>query len=284
MKLPGLGPAWLVEHEVPRTGDVTPRWAYVIVAVTYGVGFGLGVWTAFGYLISASTRTRIQTATGFADGDFFSAYLAILALVVAIPLLNLEAPSWARPADPGTRWRAEVRAFGLAGVCIAVGLGTSTILLDMPAYPRGTGSGAAWGDLLSGLLAGPAEEIPAEEIVVLVVPLVFLRAARWPWWAVITAAVVLRLLYHVYYGPAAVGLALWALGMIAVYLHTHAVLGLVLAHSWYDACSAIAGYWSAPAGIVLAATPLAATASGYWIKAVRALSSRWSMPAGEVGT
>jgi hypothetical protein len=279
MKLPGLGPAWLVEHEVPRTGHVRPRWAYVIVAVTYGVGFGLGVWRAFGYLLSASTRTRIQTATGFTDNDFISAYLASLALVVAIRLLNLEAPTWARPVDPGTRWRTELRAFGLASVCIAVGLGTSTILLDMPAYPRGTGSGAARADLLSGLLAGPAEEI-----VVLVVPLVLLRAARWPWWAVITAAVVLRLLYHVYYGPAAAGLALWALGMIAVYLHTHAILGLVLAHSWYDACSTIAGYWSAPAGILLAATPLAATASVYWIKAVRALSSRWSTPAGEVGT
>jgi hypothetical protein len=283
MKLPGLGPAWLVEHEVPRTGQVTPRWAYVIVAVTYGVGFGLGVWTAFGYLLSASTRTRIQTATGFAYSDFVSALLVILALVVAIPLLTLVAPTWAGPAGPGTRWCTEVRAFVLAGVCVAVGLGTSTILLDMPAYPRGTGSGAAWGDLLSGLLAGPAEEIPAEEIVVLVVPLVFLRVARWPWCAVITAAVMLRLLFHVYYRPAAVGPALWALGMIAVYLPTHAILGLVLAHSWYDACSTVADYWSEPAGILLAATPLGA-ASVYWIKAVRTVSSRWSTPAAEVGT
>jgi hypothetical protein len=36
-----------------------------------------------------------------------------------------------------------------------------------------------------------------------------------------------------------------------------------------------------PVGILLAATPLAATASVYWIKGVRALSSR-SAPAGEV--
>jgi hypothetical protein len=262
MGLPGLGPARLSEHDVPRTGHVTPRWAFVIVAVTYGVGFGLGVWTAFSYLISPSTRTRIETATGFTAGDFVSAYLAVLALVVAIALLNLEAPTWWRPADRESRWRSEARALGLATVCIAVGIGTSTLLLDMPAYPRGPDSASAWVDLLSALLAGPAEEI-----VVLVVSLIFLRAARWPWWAVITAAVVLRLLYHLYYGPAAAGLALWAIGMIVVYLRTHAALGLVLAHSWYDVASTIASYWSEPVGIVL-------VAGGRWQPPSRCTGSR----------
>jgi len=261
MGLPGLGPAWLSEHEVPRAGHVTPRWACVIVAVTYGVGCGLAGWTAFSYLISPSTRTRIETATGFTAGDVSSAYLAVLAVVIAIPLLNLEAPSWWRGVDRDSRWRSEATAFGLATVCIAVGLVTSTIPLDMPDYPRGADSASAWADLLSALLAGPAEEI-----VVLIVPLIFLRAARWPWWAVITAAVVLRLMYHVYYGPAAAGLTLWAIGMIVVYLRTHAALGLVLAHSWYDAASTIAGCWSEPVGIVLAAAPLAATVSVYWTR------------------
>ena len=65
---------------------------------------------------------------------------------------------------------------------------------------------------------------------------------------------------------------LWALGTIAVYLSTPAVLGLILAHSWYDVASTIASYWSEPAGILLAAAPLAATASVYWVKAGRALT------------
>ena len=109
---------------------------------------------------------------------------------IALPLLQLEAPTWWRPTADEERWRSEVRAFGLSTVCIAIGLGVSTVLLDMPAYPRGSGGGAALGDLVSALLSGPAEEI-----VVLVVPLIFLRAARWPWWAVISCAVMLRLLY-----------------------------------------------------------------------------------------
>jgi membrane protease YdiL (CAAX protease family) len=256
---------------------VTPPWAYAVITVTYVVGFGWGVWSAFSYLLSSSARTQLHSATGFTVSDVVSSFLTLLALAIAIPLLNLEAPTWWRPAADQGRWRTEARAFGLATVCISIGLGVSTILLDMPAYPRGSGTGAAWGDLLNALLAGPAEEI-----VVLVIPLIFLRVARWPWWAVITVAVILRLLYHVYYGPSAAGLALWALGMIAVYLRTHAVLGLVLAHSWYDASSTIASYWSEPVGILLAAAPLSATASVYWTRGVRALSSRWA-PTGEVG-
>ena len=269
---------WLDEHEVPRSGIVTRGWAYGIVGATYAIGFGLSVWMAFSYLLSPSTRADLEHTAGFTFGDAFSACLTVLALVIALPLLKLEAPSWWRPSAAGDRWGSEVRAFGLSTVCIAIGLGVSAILLDMPAYPRGSGTGAAMGDLLSSLLAGPGEEV-----VVLVVPLIFLRAAKWPWWAVIAAAVALRLLYHLYYGASAAGLALWAIGMIVVYLRTHAILGLVLAHSWYDASSTIASYWSEPVGILLAAAPLAATASVYWIKGVRALSSRWA-PAVEVGS
>ena len=265
-----LAKTWLDDHEVSHTGHVTRPLAYVIVLATYGIGFGLGVWMAFSYLLSSRTRADLQDATGFTFGDAISAYLAVFAVVIALPLLRLEAPSWWRPLAAGeASWRSEARAFGLATVCIAVGLSVSTMLLDMPAYPRASGTGAAMGDLVGALLAGPAEEI-----VVLVVPLIFLRAARWPWWSVIAAAVVLRLLYHLYYGPSAAGLALWALGMVVVYLRTHAVLGLVLAHSWYDVSSTIASYWSEPVGIIMAAAPLAATASYYWIKGVRAVSTR----------
>lgn len=260
---------WLDEHEVPRQGVVTRGWAYVTVVTTYAIGFGFAVWAAFNYLLSPSFRADIETTTGFTFTDVCSMWLTLLALVIAIPLLRIEAPTWWRSTGAGPPWQLEAHAFGLASLAIGVGLWVSTVLLNMPDYPHGSGTGAAVASLLSAALAGPGEEV-----VVLAVPLIFLRAANWPWWAVVPAAVILRLLYHMYYGSSAAGLTLWAVGMVVIYLRTHAALGLILAHSWYDISSTIAGYWSEPAGVAMVAVPIIATLMFYYAKVVRAVFAR----------
>lgn len=59
-----------------------------------------------------------------------------------------------------------------------------------------------------------------EELVVLGVLVVALRAARAPWLAVYAIAVVLRVAFHVYYGVGfALGLGVWALGIVLLF-HT----------------------------------------------------------------
>lgn len=266
---------WLDEHEVPRAGVVTGGGAYVIVVTTYAIGFGFAVWAAFNYLLSPSFRADIKTTTGFTFTDVFSMWLTLLALVIAIPLLRMEAPTWWRPTGAGPRWQLGAHAFGLASLAIGVGLWVSTVLLNMPAYPHGSGTGAAVGSLPSAALAGPGEEV-----IVLAVPLIFLRAVNWPWWAVVPAAVILRLLYHVYYGSSTAGLALWAVGMIVIYLRTHAALGLIFAHSWYDISSTIAGYWSEAAGVAMIAVPIIATLMFYYAKAVRAVFAKRALRTG----
>lgn len=258
MKLVELGSTWLAHQEVPRTGRVQPRWAYAIVIATYLAAFGWGTWLAFEYWLTPSVRSGYLTTSGLTSGYVLDVVLTLLALVIAIPLLALEAPGWATPVGQEPRWRTEICAFGLGTGCIVLGLGLSSLLGSLN-YPRAEGPGAAWRDLLSSLLAGPTEEI-----LVLAVPIIFLRAAKWSWWAVIATAVTLRLLFHIYYGPAAlVGLGLLALGMAVIYLHTRAILGLILAHSWYDACSTIAGYWSLTVGTVLAIAPIVVALAVY---------------------
>jgi hypothetical protein len=176
--------------------------------------------------------------------------LNVAALVPAIVVLAREAPSWSRATAPDARWLAELKSFGLAWAAIFAGSIASSAL-GIGSYPRGNGPGAAWPETTLSLLAGPTEEI-----IVLVLPLVLLRAAKRPWWQVIAIGLVLRIAYHVYYGFPAVGLLVWALAMMFIYLRTHAVIGMIVAHSYWDTAAAIGAYWSRIAAGLMFVIPL----------------------------
>ena len=225
---------WLDAHEVARTGRARPGWALLTVAVVYLLGFGLPVFAAVAHLtggVAFGHTTRVILTV-------LELGLNVVAVLVAVVLLRREAPSWARPTPTGPRWIMELRAFGLAWLAIFVGTTLVRVLSWLP-RPEVDPGWPPLSGLIAALLAGPTEEI-----VVLVVPLVFLRAARWRWPAVITAMLVLRLAYHVYYGVPAVGLMVWAVAMIVIYLRTHAVVGLIVAHSLWDVMGMVALHWS----------------------------------------
>jgi hypothetical protein len=133
---------------------------------------------------------------------------------------------------------AELKSFGLVWTSL---LASAIVagLIGHNRYHESHSAAAAWPSVVNSLLAGPAEEV-----VVLVLPLVFLRAARWPWWQVISAALVLRIAYHVYYGAPAAGLLVWAFAVIFVYLRSHAIIGMILAHSLWDVSITIGWFWS----------------------------------------
>jgi hypothetical protein len=84
-------------------------------------------------------------------------------------------------------------------------------------------------DVIGFLRTGPLEETCA-----LLAPLVILRAGRVPWPVVFSLLIAMRLLYHLYYGPGAVFLALWAFGATIVYLWARSIIGIAIAHSVYD--------------------------------------------------
>ena len=243
---------WLTAHDVERTGRARPTGALVRVALIYLLGFGLPIYAAISYLSSAHIRTLARTTSGWTLPGIIELSINAAALVVAIALLMREAPSWSRPVLPSARWRTELKAFGLGWSASLAG-GILTRILGIGAYPRSHAAASAWPSAAGSLLAGPAEEI-----VVLVVPLVFLRAAKWPWWQVISAGLVLRLAYHVYYGFPAAGLTVWALALIFIYLRTHAIIGLILAHSYWDMTSTVGVYWSSAVAGLMFLVPLLA--------------------------
>lgn len=244
--------SWLTAHEVDRTGRTGPTRSLLTVVLTYLLGFGLPIFAAIHYLSSAHVRELAKTSTGWSIPMVVVLSLNAFAVIVGVALLAREVPSWTRPIGPSPRWRTELKAFGLAWLAMFVA-GIVTQLLGIGEYPRSHAAASAWPSAISSLFAGPSEEI-----VVLVVPLVFLRAAKWPWWQVIAAGLVLRLAYHVYYGFPAVGLTVWALAMIFIYLRTHAILGLIVAHSYWDMTSTVGVYWSPLAAGVMFFLPILA--------------------------
>lgn len=60
---------------------------------------------------------------------------------------------------------------------------------------------------------------------------VVLRAARAPWWQIGVVGVILRVSFHVYYGPIALpGFILWAAALLALYATTARFWPIFLAH------------------------------------------------------
>lgn len=220
--------------------------------LVYVVGFGMPVYVAVLYLSSAHVRELAHTRSGWSISGIIELSLTAVAALAAVVLLAREAPSWSKPTGPGARWSAELKTFGLGWSAMAAG-GITAALLGTPDYPESHAAASAWPSAISSLLAGPTEEI-----VVLVVPLVFLRAARWSWWQVIPAALALRLAYHVYYGYPAAGLAVWALAVIFIYLRSHAVVGLIAAHSYWDLSITVGWYWDHALSDVMMAVPFLA--------------------------
>lgn len=241
--------SWLSERELERTGRTSPAWAGVTVGFIYLLGFGLPIYAAVRYLVSAHVRRLAHTSTGWRLTEVIGMSLIGLAILLAVVVLAREAPSWARPTSRSSSWVAQLKAFGLTWAALLVS-GFVANLIGIRSYPQSHSSAEAWPSAINSLLAGPAEEI-----VVLVVPMVFLRAAKRPWWQVIAIGLVLRIAYHVYYGYPAAGLLIWALAMILVYLRTHAVIGLILAHSSWDLAISIRIFWSQDAGVAMFAVP-----------------------------
>lgn len=248
---------WLDRHEVERTGRATPARALLTVVLVYLIGFGMPVYVAIWYDAHARTL-RPAHAGHWSLPLLLELGLNLAGVLVAVPLLMREAPGWARPRLPGSRWLSNLKSFVLTWLAVFAGGIAMRLLAWLPHPPQH----AAWDGvpgLLAGLLAGPTEEI-----VVLVVPLVFLRAARWPWWAVVPAMLVLRLAYHVYYGFPVLGFAVWATAMIVIYLRTHAVIGMILAHSTWDIGVMVGTRWAPLSVVMLLASFVVVIASLAW--------------------
>ena len=100
---------------------------------------------------------------------------------------------------------------------------------------------AAW-HLLTSWTAGPLEETFFGPVCV-----VLGRRAGLKWRTIFIVATVLRLAFHIYYGPGVITMIVWTVGTLAVYLATGRLVGIVIAHAAHNTIVAAGAY--APAAL-----------------------------------
>lgn len=249
----------------------------LVVLSAFVIEFGAGIVNAVDYLADPAGWTDVAdwTAQETIVAIAKDLGISLLGIAVALVAVRLLAGHRLLRLAPGG-WRAERRAaaafLGLYGIAQLI-----NELLPTRAYPRSDAAGRDWFDLSSSLTAGPTEEI-----IVLAAPVVLLRAARMPWSTVILIAAALRLSFHIYYGWATLGLVVWAVGLVIVYAHTRALIGLIVMHSLLDVAGTVASYWSNWAGLamIVAACAFFFAMTMTWLPAV---IGRWSTSPPGVG-
>jgi hypothetical protein len=219
--------SWLASHEPIEGAPLSRRSALTLALVFYIGVFGPSIYGSIAYGFGGGHAHQTTLSSAYVAVTVTCE--ALVALVAGLAIIRGLAGTW-RPVTGGglTTWRTEVVAGSLCVSLMTIS-GILMIFLPGPDFPAATTSAGQVGDAIGFLRTGPVEEVCA-----LVAPLVILRAGRVPWPRVFGLVIVMRLLYHLYYGPGAMALALWAFGAAFVYLWARSIIGIMVAHSLYD--------------------------------------------------
>lgn len=206
--------------------NALPRWlVWALIAAAYVPVFGWPTVVAVQHFFDPDRPPRGDiSGSQFARSLIETVGCCSLVLAVTVLVVRHVAPD-ARIRWCGARREASAGWAFLLGLLLGQGL---MLVIDAPSPPRGENLNS-WATVdiwISGLTAGLVEE----PLLALMVPLV-LRAAGYRWRTVLVVVAVLRVAFHLYYGPAAFGLAVWAVVAAVVACSTGCLWGLVLAHA-----------------------------------------------------
>ncbi|MGH9055680.1 MAG: CPBP family glutamic-type intramembrane protease [Acidimicrobiales bacterium] len=245
---------WWSPAPPPALPPISTRRAYTEVLLVFAAFFLVGVVGAV-QLLSGEYRDPLAHASWGLYGPQVIDIAAQVGLALAVVLL----------------------------LCARRGVSAATLGLSLPRRPDGgfaagpTTRILAWavfaqvlGGVINGLLQtghlptlkptapellfAVADSVQAgiiEEIVVLAFVVVTLRQARRPLWEITVVALVLRGSYHIYYGPGAVGILVWAALFYWIYLRTRSLVPLIVCHAAWDAVGFLSQRWTAVAGVAV---------------------------------
>ncbi len=203
----------------------------------YLVRWGPSTVRAIAYLIEPAERS-IPTWESSVQTIIGSLALAGAGLIV----LYVIASATGTPRDrvglgrqPAFGKRTAALVFFAAWMLVNVTQSLGALLIELFPWMAGpaveehpvadTVAGAVFDTIASGV--GGA----VEEIIILALLIVALRAARVPWPVVYLVAVVLRVVFHIYYGlGTSLGMTLWAAGLVGLYHLFGRFLPILLAH------------------------------------------------------
>lgn len=242
---------------LPRSSDVSavlsddrtgirivrePSWqltalAWFAVVGVFWWGWGSGTVRALNVAITGvPPEVHYSDATVMKQAIDISTQLALITVTLVLVTLfrrlsGSQAPRFSMPLTLVT--------IPIAMTCSSLGFIISRVVtvglqLEDREYPVPTidGAPAATLDMIDTLMAGPTEELALTLLVV-----VALRTVGTPWWLVVVAAVVVRVPFHLYYGWGYVGLVIWPVLIVLLYRLTGQIVGIVVAHSLFNATS-----------------------------------------------
>jgi hypothetical protein len=211
--------------------------AWAIIIGAYLVGWWDGNVAAFKIalgLVPVPDHRPVGTVEGEV-GALVSAVAAVLVASAGIWAFR----QYANATPAVARWGTSIKAFFLGNFAVFVGFaiaaGISGIFslpenrLELPPQVDPLLNTL---DVINSGMAGPAEELALLALVV-----VALRATGHSWAMVIATAIVLRVPFHLYYGWGAVGLSVWAALMVPLYRRTNAIVAILLAHAVFNTLS-----------------------------------------------
>ena len=196
--------------------------------------------------------------------------LAMTGLAVAVVLLLVRARG-GKPSDVGLalrrdgdgrpRWWAEVRLGAWALLACVVGMVITGQLASGSIPPGPTNAANLLYDAATSINAGITEEL-----VVLGFLVATLLAARRKPWEIFAVAIALRVSYHLYYGPGAIGITVWAALFAWLFWRTRSLVPLIVIHVWWDLTVTFSDHLPGVGAIgILAALALFVVAPISWI-------------------
>lgn len=246
-------------------GDaITAKRAYIEVLAVFLAFLGSGVINAAISIAGARPDNGSVGWAAIAGPSFDLLAEAGLALTVVIVLSHRRNRSL---ADLGlaTKGRLSlgqgirVAAWATLGL---IGGSIVTSALASANFPFGPDNNAytVYG-LFSAINAGIVEET-----VVLAFVVVTLSQARRPWPEIVVVALLLRVSYHIYYGPGALGVVVWAGVFLWLFRRYHSLVPLIAVHIAWDTVGFVGRRWPAVGGVgVIVVAALFITAPILWL-------------------
>lgn len=163
----------------------------------------------------------------------------------------------ARPA--AATWRTSIKTFPVSYIAVLLGFIAASLMSRLFQLTGHTFDDEELSDPLLAALtiinAGMAG--PAEELALLALVVVALRATGHGWTIVLIAAAAVRVPFHLYYGWGAFGFSVWACLIVLLYKRTGAIVAIILGHATFNMANYIPVIGGAP--------KLIAVAIGIWV-------------------
>jgi len=218
---------------------LSARRAMTIVIAAWAVGFAVPTVRAVVYLVHRFSARFVDTGPQLLTAVLVD-YLPAC-LVAALVLLLVTRRLGTTPAPVGLAWpgrdRRSVRELlGLVVVCLLAQLVSPGLEVLLPRsgspWDRKLTPGVhPWFDLDAAFTA--ARAAIGEELLVVVVPVVLLRAAKVRTQWIVLALLAMRISYHVYYGWASLDVLVWGSVFLALYLARGWIWPQLIAHFIY---------------------------------------------------